>query len=732
MLNEALKYAAMGWPILPVSKEKTPTCAHGSLDATIAVDQIQKWYDKRDDLGIGLATGEKSGVVVIDFDSAKPGCDKTIAEFRKMYNFEDSPVRSITGSGGSHHFYRLPEGKRVANAVRFKGFNGVDIRGNGGYVVLPPSQNGAGPYVWVEGHSPFDQELPLAPEFLWATTSTLKLTYAQTQNLEKGTRNTTLTSIAGRLRASGMGQDELYDELIKQNQELCIPPLETKEVAKIVDSVCRYPPENNKDVISAAADVPIVESSNKEEAPTLRDLLRFSRTDAGRAEAVRFLNRGNLRYCKRDGRFYFWDGSRWRRDTLDQIHGVVIATSKRLQQAAATITDDADRKDALTKARSLENFDKVKSCIALLKSLGDVASDGDDWDSDPFLLGVPNGVVDLRTGELLPEDRNILMTLDTGVKYNPQATCPRWEKFLVEIFGDDPIMIEYIHRAVGYALTGLTTEQAVFLLVGEGSNGKSVFLSTIQHILGEYATIAAFASFEKQLLAGNQSNDLAAFVGKRLVTSSETALDATFNEARLKSLTGGEKISARFLYQESFTFTPMLKLWLGVNHPPTVRDDSYAFWRRIRRINFGKIFQGEEVDPRLGDKLKAEAEGILLWAIRGAVKWFKDGMTTPDKITAAVEAYRGTSDHLATFLSDQTEADEGGSGVAGDEAYARYTSWLKSAGIPVYSRLLRDPFHKSLGKKTPFILDDNGKIRYTNIKLIPFSFSPVVVTVKKV
>lgn len=719
MLEEALKYAAIGWAIHPVNKSKRPLTVHGSLDATCDIAIIQEWYTQKKGAGIALATGDRSKIAVIDLDYGKEEYIPFIEEFIKMFGVRRAAIQSSTGSGGTHLFFKIPEGKTVSNAVAFKGFKGVDIRGTGGYVVLPPSYNDVGQYLWKEGCSPFENVLEDAPEFLHTTTRTFKLNYEQSSRLEKGTRNTSMASIAGRLRSSGLDRQELLEEMRQQNKELCVPPLTDEEVEKIVDSICRYPAQNNRIQVSDVANEPIPESSNTEEAPTLRDLLRFPRTDAGRAELIRFLHRGQIKYNFRDGKYYLWDGIRWRKDTTDQVNNIVVNAARRLQQASQAIQDDSDRKDALSKAKQMENTDKIRSCLSVFRSLGDVATEGDEWDANNYLLGVKNGVVDLRTGELLPANRENLMVMDTKVNYNPQATCPRWEQFISEVFNDDKQLIDFVQKASGYALTGLTSEQCIFLLVGDGSNGKSVFLSTIMSVLGDYGTVANFSTFEKQLLQNTtQTNDIASLAGKRLVTSSETSATATFNEARIKALTGGEKMSARFLYQEAFSFAPVLKLWLAVNHAPRVQDDSYGFWRRIRRINFTRQFLNNQADQQLPNKLQDELEGILMWMIRGAVRWFKEGLNIPDAVQKAVDEYRNVSDTVVSFVQSCIESADDAVVVSAEDLFARYGTWCRTGNIPLHERMSREAFHTAAAKHLKTKLNDRGRKVYYGIKVI--------------
>jgi hypothetical protein len=224
---------------------------------------------------------------------------------------------------------------------------------------------------------------------------------------------------------------------------------------------------------------------------------------------------------------------------------------------------------------------RLEAALALAQSERPIADSGEDWDADPWLLAVANGVVDLRTGALSegrPDDR---ITMHSPVPYDPEAQCPRWLVFLREVFGDDDELIDFIWRACAYSLSGLTNEECHFLCFGSGCNGKGTLNRVQRDILGDYAANTAFSTLEMSSRNGIP-NDLAALYGKRLVTASELNEAVRLNEARMKMLAGQDPVTARFLHGEFFTFVPNAKFWLAVNHKPMVNDDSTGFWRKIR------------------------------------------------------------------------------------------------------------------------------------------------------
>jgi putative DNA primase/helicase len=254
--------------------------------------------------------------------------------------------------------------------------------------------------------------------------------------------------------------------------------------------------------------------------------------------------------------------------------------------------------------------------------------------SDPWLFGVENGVIDLRTGSLRAGRQKDFITMHSDLPFDASAKAERWEQFLREIFDGNEEVIDFVQRAVGYSLTGLTSEQCFFACWGAGSNGKTTFLEMLRQVLGSYAYNAPFSMLELTA-RGSIPNDVAALVNRRLVTGSETNELSRWNEQRVKVLTGCDDITARFLYNEFFTFTPIAKFWLAFNHKPIVDDASHGFWRRVRLIPFLHRFEGAAADQDLMKKLRAESPGILAWAVRGCLKWQQEGLGIPEIVKLA-------------------------------------------------------------------------------------------------
>ena len=317
-------------------------------------------------------------------------------------------------------------------------------------------------------------------------------------------------------------------------------------------------------------------------------------------------------------------------------------------QSADNLGNEDERTKQVQWARESESRARLEATLRLARTEYPIADAGSDWDADPLLLGVRNGVVDLRTGNLRAGERSDKITLQAGVAFDPEAVAPRWERFLGEIFEGDRDRIDYVQKCVGYSLTGNVSEQCVFICFGEGANGKSTLLDAIAHVLGDYARNLPFSALEHGARQAIPS-EIASLMGRRFVTAIETDESARLNEARIKALTGGDVVTARFLYGEWFTFAPTAKYWLAFNHPPQVADASRGFWRRVRMIAFPHEFTNAEADQTLSATLRAEAPGILAWIVRGCLKWQREGLNAPDSIRSATQAYREECDPACRF-----------------------------------------------------------------------------------
>ncbi|MDD5718945.1 MAG: phage/plasmid primase, P4 family, partial [Candidatus Krumholzibacteria bacterium] len=358
----------------------------------------------------------------------------------------------------------------------------------------------------------------------------------------------------------------------------------------------------------------------------------------------------------------------------------------------ALATSGADFRALAAHARATASASRIAAMLDLARSEPGIPIDAESLDADPWLLTVENGTLDLRNGTLrahAPADfitKRVPHRLDYPADL--KSACPRWLQFLAEVLPDAETR-DFVQRAVGYSLTGDTREQCLLLLCGSGSNGKSTFIETLLDVAGDFG----LRTPSETLLARRGDaipNDVAALRGARLVVASETEDGRRLAESRLKELTGGDTISARYMRAEWFQFRPTCKLWLSTNHRPQVRGTDHAIWRRIRLIPFEQRFGngGLPADPGLRDKLREELPGILAWAVRGAALWLKFGLTPPASVTAATSTYRSEQDALGEFLDEATEPDPTAT-ITAAEIFGAYKAWCE-AGIerPMSKRAL--------------------------------------------
>lgn len=318
--------------------------------------------------------------------------------------------------------------------------------------------------------------------------------------------------------------------------------------------------------------------------------------------------------------------------------------------ACDLIATDASAK-AATQARRIESTATLLNVMKLMESDARIAVEASALDADPWLLNTPSGVVDLRTGLLRPHDPALLLTKMTQVSVDRDSDCRRWKAFLHEATGGNPDLEAYLQRLAGYCLTGATDEHAVVFVYGPGGNGKSVCLNTLTHVLGDYATIAPMSTF---VAARHERHptEVAMLHGARLVTASETS-EGRWNEERLKSLSGGDPVTARFMRQDFFTFQPQFKLLLVGNRKPSLDTVDEAMRRRLQLVPF--TVKPKNPDPYLTEKLQLEGPAILAWMVDGALAWQKQRLSPPELVLTATNEYFEDQDVIGRWLADDCE-----------------------------------------------------------------------------
>jgi putative DNA primase/helicase len=365
-------------------------------------------------------------------------------------------------------------------------------------------------------------------------------------------------------------------------------------------------------------------------------------TEGAVAAAFARQHRAQLRYCHHTGAWFLWINTRWRREETE------LAYLWAHQQAKALAADTKNARAVVTagKAAFAAGIERLAQSDRAFAVTSEV------WDTDPWLLGTPSGTIDLKTGALRPAAQSDYITKTTATVPAVTPDCPMWLEFLHQACGGDADYIRFLRQWCGYSLTGSVQEHAFLFLHGPGGNGKGVWLNTVANIIGDYCAVAAMDTF----IAGNADRhptDLAALKGARMVCASETEEGRQWSEVRIKQLTGGDKIAARFMRQDFFQFSPQFKLTIIGNHMPELRSVDAA---AKRRVNMGPFLHKPPTpDRRLEEKLRAEWPGILRWMIDGCLGWQANGLIRPAVVTASTAEYFDDQDLLTQWLEECCE-----------------------------------------------------------------------------
>jgi putative DNA primase/helicase len=388
------------------------------------------------------------------------------------------------------------------------------------------------------------------------------------------------------------------------------------------------------------------------------------------ALALRFaeLHADHLRYVAAWSRWLSWDGTRWQFD--DTLAAYDLA--RKVCRVAAAKCNKAKLASVLASAKTVAAVER------LAKADRRLAATVDQWDTDAWLLNTPSGVVDLRTSEQHPHRPNRYMTKITAVAPDGACPTPTWCAFLDRITDGDADLIAFLQRMAGYALTGTTQEHALFFLYGVGANGKSTFLNAITGVAGDYHRTAPIETFTAAQTERHPT-DLAGLRGARLVTATETEEGRRWAEAKIKALTGGDKIAARFMRQDFFEYTPQFKLVIAGNHKPGLRSVDEAIRRRFNLVPFNVVIPSEERDKSLGNRLRAEWPGVLAWMIDGCIEWQERGLAPPEAVTCATAAYLEAEDAIAAWL-DEVGARDVNAWEATKTLFASWKAWADNAG----------------------------------------------------
>lgn len=391
-------------------------------------------------------------------------------------------------------------------------------------------------------------------------------------------------------------------------------------------------------------------------------------TEDSAALAFVAAHRDRLRYCHSSSTWFEFDGVAWRRDKTHRAFHFARELARRMAKTEADRIKYVTSKNAF--ANGVEIFAKRDPALA---------TTADQWDPDPWQLGTPGGTVDLRTGTLRKARADDRITKLTACAPARKAECPIWGRFLAEATGGDRELVRFLQRFAGYALTGSIKEHALLFPCGPGGNGKSVLINTIGRILGDYTVVAAMETFVTSAF-DRPTADLAMLAGARLVVASETEEGRAWAEARIKSITGGDPITARFMRQNFFTFQPQFKLAIVGNHRPSLSAVDDAIRRRFNIVPF--LHRPIRPDPDLEEKLRAEWPAILRWMIDGCLDWQRHGLGRPRAVADATDEYLASQDLFSQWLDECCEVELGNEwkSCASGTLYASWSRYALAAG----------------------------------------------------
>lgn len=677
-LDLLLSYISRGWAVLPIhtiergectcgrrnkctAPGKHPRTLRGVKDASNDPMVIKAWHRDFPRTNWAVACGSVSNVVVVDIDP-RHGGDASLEQYEGDRTDGPLPLtlKQRTGGGGWHLFFTYDP--RLRNRTNW--LPGVDVKADDGYVLIPPSNHikGRG-YHWVNTLAPVALPPDVIADVAQASergndSNPLPDTATILQGVAEGKRDEVLFRAACRWRRQLQDDRAAVTVLVLEAARNCEPPFPRDEALRKVDQAFKQDHRDGDDNGGRRL------------------------TDDG--NALRLIDQygDRLRYVDAWG-WLQWDGTRWRIGSDSSVIALARMTVYGIRDDEATQVLDSTRRAALLKwAQQSESAGKIAAMMQLARSDERVHRDPRDFDNDPWLLNCSNGIVDLRTGELLPHDRNMHFTRSTHVMYDPECDTSYWESFMEQACDYDPELVRYMQRVVGYTLTGHTSMDTINIIYGPTASGKSTFMDGLGAAMGSYAV--ATQSETLMMKWGGQStprDELARFAGARLVSTTEVPEGERFSESLIKQLTGGDTVSARFLYRDTFEYKPQFKLYIATNHAPIVRDE--AIWRRIKRIPFPITVPPERRIPHLRQWVRHPSGGarqVLAWAVRGAVEWAKcQELPDPAAVRMETDDYRREQDRFGQFI-DETCIKREDAVVTFNQLWQRYRAYCDMLG----------------------------------------------------
>lgn len=708
------------------SPGKHPIPSNGLKAATRDVEQIRQWWTANPNANLGIPTGRANGLLVIDVDNGpeKHGEDNLLALEGTLGRLPET-WESLTGGGGRHLFFQYPEGLDVRNSASKLAPN-IDVRGEGGYVIAEPARHASGRiYAWETEHMPDDVPLAQLPMgWLNALTGSHTTPPAQQpipqarfelpDTIPEGQRNDVLFKLAASMRAGGVQEDAALETLRKVNTERCKPPLPADEVEMVHRSALRYPQGSPPIYIRGAQNHGTC-------------YIPDDRTEIGVAKKFAEIYRDRLLSVPAFG-WCAWNGKVWELGVKEKALLLYQELADNILDEATKIvqqrTGDAQAEALLNFAQKIRTARWESSVLTLAAPY--LLAGAEDFDSDPWTLNTPGGLVNLKNGAVRPHDPKAMCSMITSADPTVVQPSDKWNSFLKRVTCNDGQLESYLQMFYGMAAVGKIYREGLEMHVGGGANGKSTLNNPILAVLGDYATMIA-----PEVLMVSRTRDevrgLAGLRGKRLVLSSETEEGQRLSASIVKRLTSTDRVRARELYKEEFSFVPSHTLVLCSNHLPKISGIDHGIWRRIHAVPFDARFDadGQKPHPNYGDLLlREERSSILRWVIDGARKFHANGNRMPDvptRVRSATESYRTGEDWISNFIADRC-VEAPSDYAASSQLYEAYRIWALSNGE--YVRRSRD-FAQALEAAGYDKCRRSSGIYWKGLKLVPSDARPV-------
>lgn len=677
MIEYASSYAKRGWVPLPVAyMGKNPT-ANEWQKRSLEDFRPEEFVG---DCNIGVLLGEPSGGLVdIDLD-----CSEALV-IASMFLPLTGAIFGRDGNPRSHWVYQVSDCGASKKFIT-NGDNAtlLEYRATGGQTVFPPSVHKTGEQI------SFYRDMGLkrvSRDELLTSVSKLAAACLLARNWHQGKRHDTALALAGGLVNAGWPQDRIEhfiraiclaagDEEREDRVSGIQSTIEAKNLGrettgfpKLAEYVGNDAVTRLKEWLGFAREINITPSITTGQIISPAMAAETDYRDVTNAERFTKQYSNLLKYNYRQRKWFIYDDKRWALDDSGEANRIAM---KAVQQFAHAAIDNHNAKTVgkLLDAKSIDNMLRLAQSLTILEP--------DSLDAEPMLLACNNTALNLETGESIAFEPTLKISKLGGANYIADAECPKWHEFLSQIMANNQNLIGFLKRAVGYSLTGRTDEQCLFMMVGTGANGKSTFMNTISKLLGDYARQTPIDTLMVQR-AGAATNDLARLDKCRLVIASEGEQSQKLAEAKIKAITGGDTIAARFLHQEYFEFKPQFKLWIATNEKPTITGTDNGIWRRIYVIPFNVTIPENQRDGDLSNKLQSELSGILNWALQGCLEWQGGGLKPPNEVQAATNEYRTDMDAVAQFIDDCCELESEGE-TASAKLYTCYIAWCQANG----------------------------------------------------